>query len=995
MKIEELHIYGFGKLENLVLSNLDSFQVFYGENEAGKTTIMAFIHAVLFGFPTKQQQELRYEPKGGGRYGGRISIRHPQYGFAVIERVKGKAAGDVTVILEDGTSGSEDLLKKLLGNFDRSMFQAVFSFNLHGLQNIHQMKNEEIGRFLFSSGTLGTDRLARTESMLQKDLEARYKPSGKKPALNSKLASLRSLDADLKKAAERNNGYETLVAERESLLQKIESLRQSVKDLSGKSASLKEWEKIEELAREEVILETEIKECKEIRFPVRGIERMESCKQLLRPFLSQLEIMWGKRKAIAEELDGLGINDELLGREPEVGAVLDGLHAYDQSGLELNQLEEKTRQLEEKIMGTRRKLDLELSDDEIISIKTDMFTKRQAETADEMRKRIEGQKQELEDSFNEEKANLEQLEAELIEARKSLLSQAQRAELEDAVRTGNAAEIKARLEDCRDRIAILESSAKQEEESRKKTWPMGLAAALISICLLVYGLYGQDWILSGLGILMAVISASTVWKASRSREAGEKTRELEQQRKKEKELEERISALQAGGNSGAALQLEHDDRQRLRVNSLEAMLEQQNHQYEKILAKFERLERDEAHWKRLVEELCSQLRIAGPIGANMPVEAFLLIEECKTLIVEKTGLSGNIISLKERMAEFEKAVSSLSKFIPGIPENDVRLACHFAKTALEEEKRKVIIRSEKTAALEELEYDLKKVEKEKSAYEQEMSELFAQADADNEETYYLLGEEARKQEELRDRLKEIKREVALSSLDREEREGLISVRNVRELIEETARQLSETENRLEEARNRLSEVRYEIQVLEEGGTYSEILHNFRQAQSEFDEEAKEWAVRMLAKELLNRTVNRFKDFHLPRLLEKAGEYLAFLTGGNYSKLFVAPSGTGFVIQRADHFQFEADELSQATMEQVYVSLRLALAETIYGKLTFPLIIDDSFVNFDGERTRRMIELLKKAEGRQILFFTCHKHLLDHFNDSQVYHLGRKPAKIRG
>ena len=39
----------------LKLRTLTDFQVFYGENEAGKSTIMAFIHGILFGFPTKQQ----------------------------------------------------------------------------------------------------------------------------------------------------------------------------------------------------------------------------------------------------------------------------------------------------------------------------------------------------------------------------------------------------------------------------------------------------------------------------------------------------------------------------------------------------------------------------------------------------------------------------------------------------------------------------------------------------------------------------------------------------------------------------------------------------------------------------------------------------------------------------------------------------------------------------------------------------------------------------
>ena len=164
MKLLELDIYGYGQLTNLTLTNLKDYQVFFGENEAGKSTIMAFIHAILFGFPTKQQSsELRYEPKHDTKYGGKLRIYHEEFGFVVIERVKGKAAGDVTVTLEDGTTGGEELLQQLLSNIDKGLFQAIFSFNLHGLQNIHQMKGEELGKFLFSTGTLGTERLSKTE----------------------------------------------------------------------------------------------------------------------------------------------------------------------------------------------------------------------------------------------------------------------------------------------------------------------------------------------------------------------------------------------------------------------------------------------------------------------------------------------------------------------------------------------------------------------------------------------------------------------------------------------------------------------------------------------------------------------------------------------------------------------------------------------------------------------------------------------------------------
>lgn len=109
MIITDIQIYGYGKLTDFKLEDIQSLQVIYGENEAGKSTIMSFIHSVLFGFPAKTQSELRYEPKEGAKYGGRITAVFPDRGKAVIERVKGKASGDVSVLLEDGTRGGEDL----------------------------------------------------------------------------------------------------------------------------------------------------------------------------------------------------------------------------------------------------------------------------------------------------------------------------------------------------------------------------------------------------------------------------------------------------------------------------------------------------------------------------------------------------------------------------------------------------------------------------------------------------------------------------------------------------------------------------------------------------------------------------------------------------------------------------------------------------------------------------------------------------------------------
>lgn len=42
MRIEKLHIYGYGKLENVEM-DLSMLTVLYGENEAGKSTIRSFM----------------------------------------------------------------------------------------------------------------------------------------------------------------------------------------------------------------------------------------------------------------------------------------------------------------------------------------------------------------------------------------------------------------------------------------------------------------------------------------------------------------------------------------------------------------------------------------------------------------------------------------------------------------------------------------------------------------------------------------------------------------------------------------------------------------------------------------------------------------------------------------------------------------------------------------------------------------------------------------
>ena len=52
MIITSLEIFGFGKFHQFSLHFSDKYNVIYGENEAGKSTLHSFIRAMLFGVPS-------------------------------------------------------------------------------------------------------------------------------------------------------------------------------------------------------------------------------------------------------------------------------------------------------------------------------------------------------------------------------------------------------------------------------------------------------------------------------------------------------------------------------------------------------------------------------------------------------------------------------------------------------------------------------------------------------------------------------------------------------------------------------------------------------------------------------------------------------------------------------------------------------------------------------------------------------------------------------
>ena len=109
----------------------------------------------------------------------------------------------------------------------------------------------------------------------------------------------------------------------------------------------------------------------------------------------------------------------------------------------------------------------------------------------------------------------------------------------------------------------------------------------------------------------------------------------------------------------------------------------------------------------------------------------------------------------------------------------------------------------------------------------------------------------------------------------------------------------------------------------------------------------------------------------PILAATVKQWLPTLTADRYTDVMVNPTTLRVEVCGPTRRWRTADLLSYGTAEQVYLLLRVALADHLTKNHdTCPLILDDVTVHADSARTREILNLLLKiAEHRQVIVFT--------------------------
>jgi DNA repair exonuclease SbcCD ATPase subunit len=125
----------------------------------------------------------------------------------------------------------------------------------------------------------------------------------------------------------------------------------------------------------------------------------------------------------------------------------------------------------------------------------------------------------------------------------------------------------------------------------------------------------------------------------------------------------------------------------------------------------------------------------------------------------------------------------------------------------------------------------------------------------------------------------------------------------------------------------------------------------------------------LALNVLSSATRELQRRFAPRITKRAQELFGQLTGGRYDKLMLGEDLSLSASTVEDTGLRSAQYRSDGTVDQLYLALRLAVAEELTPEA--PLVLDDALVRFDDRRAAVAMDILREiGDHKQVILFTC-------------------------
>lgn len=266
MNITELQLIQFGRFSDCTIKIREGFNLIYGENEAGKSTVLLFIKTMLYGIPSKRgktgevKDRMRVIPWDKDRAIGRMKFSADGRNIEVYREFRKRASGDLLRVTDGDTGEDIGGLDGEVGERFLGMSEGMFERTLWIAQDDVCMRgrdDEITARLmnLLSTGTASDVSVSDAMNRLDKkelSLKARTKRNAK-GEIDMLIEERDNLSAELY-----NIGRESEL--REQKKGELESINRRISEISAQTEKLSKARQAE-LAEEKIKRVSQLDSC--------------------------------------------------------------------------------------------------------------------------------------------------------------------------------------------------------------------------------------------------------------------------------------------------------------------------------------------------------------------------------------------------------------------------------------------------------------------------------------------------------------------------------------------------------------------------------------------------------------------------------------------------------------------------------------------------------------------------------------------------------------
>ena len=1047
MRITGLHIDGFGRFADRSFGSLERpVTVFYGPNEAGKSTMLEFIRRILFGFPSRRGGINEYPPLAGGRHGGRVMITTDAGEAITIDRVQGRGDGPVTLTTDGGETFPAGDLSRLLGNHSRSVFQNIFAFTLDELNNESLLNDDSVNLRIYSAG-IGAMRLPDALATLDRQKREIFVPRGSSQSVPKIAGEIERTNSELQQIA----GYATEYRRQSDRLAEIERELGEVGARRLQIAS--EQDRLENLIRawdhwnELISAERRLAELPAVKtFPENGDIRMETLETQAETAREELhaadERVQRTKASVDQEIEHLTI----LEKSSDVRALERGRSAFDQS---VKDLPERWAELASKHSELATSL---------ANLGPDWDTERLSEfdLSLVVREEVAGHGERLQSA----RAAVDRSQSALAREEATLADAVEGAQREQAERDAatppeldenGVRELRRRIRQSRTTLDELgraedrsrdlqaqiddgpEPSGAESPASRSRLLAGALGA--VGIVLLLVGLwlgaattFGASAILAAIGAVLATVAVFLfMW----GRSDGQATASpaAARVRGQIRETDEQLSGIQsrlqadadalglAAINADTLLEAEEGldaaDARLREWRQLETTVAQATERAERQTQRRDdaqqnaqdaqaALEAEQQAWRSWLQ----QRALLSTFSPDSIQELRTLVDLARTHHRDVAEMENRIAAIQTDIDEFTDLARPLAEThgfaadwsdyakVAGVADDIIDLHRDVTEVAR--------ARADAEKELEEAEQDLATRQRGQKDVANQIEALLKSGEAEDADDFRRREQIFQERAGLKTTISIVLEQMQRISGPGDALEALrttlakTDLQAIRDAVRECEAQLEDVDAQRSELDTERGAIRTTLDGLASEEDSSRLRLERHRLSEELQGYAQDWAVRTIAESLIRRAQSKFERERQPDVIRHAERFFLDVTDGAYQGVYSPLGSSEINIRDAAGNIRTPQQLSRGTREQLFLALRFGLIlELGQRSERLPVIVDEALVNFDPTRgTRAAGSFIELSETNQVLVFTCHPQIVQWFVDAAGQCGATKPEVVR-